>query len=664
MKTFLKRPFPVLPFLQGYPTDLLAEFMRSTLDPPFNARFAKFIESVDMTGTDFVRLSEADLARLCQGEGPYLPGLRTLQSLLIPPKSPHVREIFSLPALEIDEQLEDVLPDLFGPDANLVFDFPDEQDPESVYECLVPLPSTPPPIPALRLSLPDEDTSACDITPALEDDDESLIDMFSPISPSMGLAFDGDSSDDSHSTIVDIFDSPHLSSLCSLPTSPCYDEDVLGVDLLGLGFQIESHAAYMASQADKDQDLDFPEDGTAANDCEDLKSTLNTPTAAPPTFIEEFAQSPESAGLAVVLECTGEVEGIELTPEASLLMLEHDCDDIRPVTIEDESGLSGFMPDLRSLDSSPPFSPSGSYSPLSFVHPDVVSGGSLGLSLSPDLTIIRTPSTSFNDDVTIASPSSTYLNPTPSPRPVYHPDAVATKNLEGFSLPPLPETTTITPLPVETENVRPKITIAIPSLTSFFDDEDLSSLMSTVELTKAKSLASSRGGQLSSLAPPVSRSSSGYLRSLSRSSSAGQERSIWPLGSTSERYLPSPYMKVDKGPASKQFCEDWQPPNTVSAQAHQSPDTHHLTSNTIDAETLPSFRPHHEAPSQPPSPLSPRPPTPCHSIEATVTVDQVEERTPGVPTEPSLVEKEPTSTPASSSSPPPLQSILQSVNRK
>ncbi|KAF6756806.1 hypothetical protein DFP72DRAFT_1066192 [Ephemerocybe angulata] len=447
MKTFLKRPFPVLPFLQGYPTDLLAEFMRSTLDPPFNARFAKFIESVDMTGTDFVRLSEADLARLCQGEGPYLPGLRTLQSLLIPPKSPHVREIFSLPALEIDEQLEDVLPDLFGPDANLVFDFPDEQGPESVYECLVPLPLTPPPLPALRLSLPDQDTSACDITPALEDDDESLIDMFSPISPSMRLAFDGDSSDDSHSTIVDIFDSPHLSSLCSLPTSPCYDEDVLGVDLLGLGFQIESHAAYMASQADKDQDLDFPEG-------EDLiKSVPNTPTAARPTSIEEFAQSPESAGLAVVLECTGEVDGIELTPEASLLMLEHDCDEIQPVTIEDESCLSGFMPDLRSLGSSPPLSPSGSYSPLSFVHPDVVSGGSLGLSLSPDLTIVRTPSTPFNDDVTIVSAWHNLCQP------------------HTFSS---PQTTTITQRPVETEHVRPKITIAIPSLTSFFDDEDLS----------------------------------------------------------------------------------------------------------------------------------------------------------------------------------------------
>ncbi|KAJ2926953.1 hypothetical protein H1R20_g10129, partial [Candolleomyces eurysporus] len=603
--------------------------MRVHLDYPFNARFSRFIEIVNMTGADFVRLSEKDLGRLCDGEGPHLYDLTNFQQSLRPPVSPHVRDIFSLPP---SPKLPQKPPDLCDPVSDLEFDFSEEQNvstfDNTTSECSKPsCPIFPDQSPSDAMT--DDDASDDESLASLPvqslplftvvssnldakpHDAESLIDLFSPLPPlPLSELDDSDSSDgtlspDSRRMIHDVFDSPHLSTLSPL-ASPYHSDVENEVDLIGLG--LPSNEATAAKPGEISiyspifSDVDFV-DGHEALDAHDHPAVQETPRLIPtlpndpPPLDIGQSFSPEHPQVAID-PCPPEVQfevwahcpdgGTYIPAEENptrlptAVDLENVLDPYPPVNfpspekwqkslprgefhlstsppplsedhefdpayefhanLDGESpesggaGLSAFMSDLRSLDSSPPLSPhfDTPYT-LSQVFSDrqILSGGSLGLSVSPELTIIETPVTSaYGDDVLIASPSTTYHAHGP-----YHFDSeqVVLKHLavggkdSTLPVPPSP------PAARESAPVRrPKIEVIIPSLPSLLEDEQLSSLMSSIELAKFKS----RNGSRSSLVEP----SSGPPW-LTTGGLSSQDRSIWPLSSSAERFLPSPYMK-------------------------------------------------------------------------------------------------------------------------
>ncbi|RXW16233.1 hypothetical protein EST38_g9624 [Candolleomyces aberdarensis] len=604
--------------------------MRVHLDYPFNARFSRFIEVVNMTGADFVRLSEKDLARLCDGEGPHLYDLATFQQSLRPPVSPHVRDIFSLPP---SPKLPQKPPDLCDPVSDLEFDFSEEQCVSSfdnkTSECSDPSSPSLPDQGRLSDAMTDDDasddgslaslpvqslpffTAVSSSLDAKPHDAESLIDLFSPLPPlplselDDSYSSDGTLSPDSRRMIHDVFDSPHLSTLSPL-ASPYHSDVEDEVDLLGLG--LPSNEATAAKPGEISiyspifSDVDFADGHEALDALPAVQETPRLfptlPNDPPPLDIgqsfspehpraeidpcqpevrfEGWAHCPDGGTdvpaeenptrlpIAVDLENgqdpyppadfpspekwqkslpTGE---FHLSTSPPPLSEDHELDPAYEfhANLDEEdpesggaAGLSAFMSDLRSLDSSPPLSPhfDTPYT-LSQVFSDrqILSGGSLGLSVSPELTIIETPVTSaYGDDVLIASPSTTTYHA----HGPYHFDSeqVVLKHLavgskdSALSAPPSP--------PAARESAparRPKIEVIIPSLPSLLEDEQLSSLMSSIELAKFKS----RNGSRSSLVEPSHGPPWHTAGGLS-----SQDRSIWPLSSSVERFLPSPYMK-------------------------------------------------------------------------------------------------------------------------
>lgn len=596
--------------------------MRGHLDPPFNERFSKFIQIVRMKGVDYVRLSANDLRRLCDGEGDHLADLQILQSALHrpnkKPKSPHVRDIFSLPP-----SCSVGAPDIFGAyTAELTFDWVDEDLVEPVFECIIPLPSTP--TLSLRVELPPIEQITPPSPPS--DDEDSLIDMYSPVALSV------DHYSDSNSTTPDIFDEEHLSSLCSSPTS--FDSgrgdeiDIIGLYVSDGAKPIKKQGQSIPDPAQpKDAHLEM-ETGVEVGlelDGSDVGGSEGT------EFGDDELQSPGSEGdhcplegaidppplppsPRVTISASCSPEGLVLASrypqrmsEASLLLLgstvdlddhldsprcsvardvplhpsssgtdpqstlstsiplpastevgesthsdeereEVDIDDLR--TSEDASGgLSYFLPDLRSLDvSSPPPSSlhrSGESEILEGYEDssDSETGLSLGFSGStPDLTDIHTPFTSVigDDDALVASPSTWHSAPQHIenlPEYFFNPARIVAKPLE-YPIPGIGPGDPTTRKPITSR--RPQLEVTIPMLPSLLEDEQLTSLMSAVELGKGKSRgwAPSLSSSVS-LAPPLSMSFS-----LSRSSSTGSERSIWPVRSVdSGRRFASPHMK-------------------------------------------------------------------------------------------------------------------------
>lgn len=643
-RTLLCRPFPVRPFLSTYSTEQLATFMRVHLDYPFNARFSRFIEIVNMTGTDFVRLSEKDLGRLCDGEGPHLYDLTTFQQSLRPPVSPHVKDIFSLPP---SPKLPQKPPDPCDPVPDLEFDLSEEHNVSTfdseTSECSEPS-STSPSDQGLSDTITDDDASDDESLASLHiqspslfivpssgvnakpHDADSLIDLFSPLPPvppselDDSGSSDGTLSPDSEKMIHDAFDSPHLSTLS--PLASAYQSDVeCEVDFLGLGLASNEATAAkpieITTYSPIFSDIDFVEGHEAMDVPPAVQETPRlvpilpndpplldigqsfSPEPCPPAVRFEAddgntiayipaEENPTRLAIAVDLENVPDPYPppvIFLSPEKwqkSLPADEFHLSTPTPPPSEDDheldpayefngdlngedpesggAGLSAFMSDLRSLDSSPPLSPhfDAPYT-LSQVFSDrqILSGGSLGLSVSPELTIIQTPVTSaYGDDVLIASPSTTYHAHGP-----YHldPEQVVLKHLtmggrKAPALPAPPSPPAVqAPVPVR----RPKIEVSIPSLPSLLEDEELSSLMSSIELARFKS----RNGSRSSLVEP---SPGPPWRS--------QDRSIWPVSSSVERFLPSPHMKLDpdasgnhKSPAThrQRRGEEAPPPSVI-----------------------------------------------------------------------------------------------------
>ncbi|KAJ3534517.1 hypothetical protein NMY22_g6890 [Coprinellus aureogranulatus] len=592
-------PFSVIPFLYYYETDELSRFMRAHLDPPFNERFSKFIEIVKMRGTDYVRMSKKDLERLCDGEGDYLYDLETLQKALHRPKSPPLRKVFSLPPM--DGTFPQPAPDLFGDSPSEVdFDYPDEDPLHPVFECIIPLPTTPPPVKPVELPPAEEVTIPFSPTSSATDheDDDSLIVMFSPVPSLTSRVLDDDSSDTAlspTSTDPDVFDEEHLTSLCSTASSPVYDDDEV-IDILGLLSQVpssiedidspthppvlDSTDLHYSDELEEDDVISLSSSAEHSPQTHLSSSLPPTPGVAvarvscPELLLQAAKYSPSSkeASELVIVE-----DGVEVipahdspadcrdvllhaasavgTPPHSTLSSpliapvadpvsqsiygddhhEVDIDDLR--TGGDGVGLSSFMPDLRSLDSSPPpLSPR--LDPTS--ECDEVS---LAFSNSPDLTSIHTPTIAvFHDDALVASPSASYRNTHDHlPEFYYNPDRIVDKKLE-LTLPsdpsiaePLSETTTTH------ATGRPVLEVTIPILPSLLEDEQLTSLMSSVELTKLKS----RGWE-----PSLTPSSSTFA--LSRSSSMGSDRSIWPVRSMVGRHLLSPHMKEAPPPPMRE----------------------------------------------------------------------------------------------------------------
>ncbi|TEB31501.1 hypothetical protein FA13DRAFT_1774140 [Coprinellus micaceus] len=593
----LHRPFAVVPFLFYYETNELSQFMRTHLDPPFNERFSKFIQVVQMKGADYVRLSTKDLGRLCDGEGDHLSDLQIFQNALYKPrrrpKSPHVCDIFSLPALHLASAPQGADP--FGHyTAELTFDYPDDDEAEPVFECIIPLPSTPSPLASIELPLAEEasegesDPAFPSSTPPYEhDDEESLIDMFSPVSPSMGPFSEWSKG------VPDVFDEEHLDSLCTSPTSPA-PEDLQVVDILGLLPQgpgspkeeelEETPSALAETEMESGSDLCGSEEAEFGGDdvessaagepslLEDIPSSLlSTPRAlVDKGDILELSTRPSPSsdgGSLLILDGEVNEQSTIITDSPSTLVrdvhvhpTEHtagsphstlstqtplpgpdavsselstygddhevDIDDLR--TLGDGFGLSSFFPDLRSLDFSLPPSP----------HLDAPSGCdslSLDFSVSPDPTSIHTPSTSVlgDDHLIISSPSASYRGPHEGLLDFFfNPERIMAKRLDlALGLEPISESTRS----VEADGTavrRPHLGLTIPTFPSLLEDEELTSWMSSIELTRAKSQ------RWISLPPSSS------MVSLSRSSSTGSDRSIWPVRSdVVGRHLPSPHMK-------------------------------------------------------------------------------------------------------------------------
>ncbi|KAJ2918140.1 hypothetical protein MD484_g2249, partial [Candolleomyces efflorescens] len=602
--------------------------MRVHLDSPFNARFSRFIEVVNMTGTDFVRLSEKDLGRLCDGEGPHLYDLTTFQQSLQPPVSPHVKDIFSLPP---SPRLPQKPPDPCDPVPNLEFDFSEEHNVSALdnetSECSEPS-SPSPPDQGLLGTITDDDASDDEslaslhiqslplfVAPSSLDtkshDADSLIDLFSPLPPlplselDDNASSNGTLSPDSEKMIHDVFDSPHLSTLS--PLASAYHSDIEDeVDFLGLGLASNEGTAAkpieIATYSPIFSDIDFDDGHEAVGAPPVVQETPRLVPILPndPPLLDigqSFSSEPspravrfeawvdDGKRIAFIpseenptrLPIAADLENIPdpypppvifLSPEKSLPAGEFHLSTPTPPPSEDEheldpadefnrilngedpefggAGLSAFMSDLRSLDSSPPLSPhfDAPYT-LSQVFSDrqILSGGSLGLSVSPELTIIQTPLTSaYHDDVLIASPSTTTYH-AHSP---YHldPEQVVLKHfaMGGQKAPALPAPPSPPAVQTHAPVRRPKIEVSIPTLPSLLEDEALSSLMSSIELAKFRS----RNGSRSSLVEP---SPGPPWRS--------QDRSIWPVSSSVERFLPSPYMK------------HWQDPEPSST--HRSP---------------------------------------------------------------------------------------------
>ncbi|TEB19419.1 hypothetical protein FA13DRAFT_1802304 [Coprinellus micaceus] len=91
--------------------------------------------------------------------GDHLSDLQIFQNALYKPrrrpKSPHVCDIFSLPALHLASAPQGADP--FGHyTAELTFDYPDDDEAEPVFECIIPLPSTPSPLASIELPLAEE----------------------------------------------------------------------------------------------------------------------------------------------------------------------------------------------------------------------------------------------------------------------------------------------------------------------------------------------------------------------------------------------------------------------------------------------------------------------------------------------------------------------------
>ncbi|EAU85211.1 hypothetical protein CC1G_06227 [Coprinopsis cinerea okayama7 len=97
--TRMWRPHPVVPFLAFYSSEQLAQFMRTHLDDPFSEKFAKFVETVNMTGSYFTSMDDDTLSRLCGHEPSLLYDLQRWKTALTKPRTPSVRTVFELPPI-------------------------------------------------------------------------------------------------------------------------------------------------------------------------------------------------------------------------------------------------------------------------------------------------------------------------------------------------------------------------------------------------------------------------------------------------------------------------------------------------------------------------------------------------------------------------------------
>lgn len=430
-------------------------------------------------------------------------------------------------------QIEEKPPDLVGDDIHVEFDLEEEREACTMGDCVA--------FPPVHTLPPSSELFDAGPSEAVFQEGDELIDTIST------LKSDGYLSPISDGTIYDVFDSQSILG----------DEDA---DLLGLVSDEGNHTKFDGLDRKSSSEPDYVAGNQPSSSLSDDLGLFNPQLAVaakywPEGYLTSHQYSPSLCRSVhtmgrLLFYLTSSVLNINLghpldtpaiepltsvipsTDEYQELLPSPKLDSAEPMLDEENHfkgvELSSFLPDLRSLDSSLPSSPRLEWPyTLSQVFTDssVLSGGSLGLSVSPDLSLIQTPMTGpFHDNIIIASPSLSYLS-----RSQFEADQVVPRKVseDHKAL-----------QPPGSSNRRPKIEVTIPSLPSLLYDEHLSTLMSTVELARARSYDTrSSIPELFPLPLPHS--------AMWTSNEAQHDRSIWPTSSTTDRYLPSPHMRRD-----------------------------------------------------------------------------------------------------------------------